>query len=562
MSLGVRTFPDVLLQTFIWAPSVLARLVGIKAFSSGKRKLLQSFNGSIRPGEMCLVVGRPGSGCSTFLKTIANQRSGFMGVNGDVKYGGLEASLFKKRYRGEIAYCEEDDMHHPTLTVEQTLMAALRLKTPGKKLPGETDEGFRERVLTMMLKMLNIEHTRNTLVGNAFVRGVSGGERKRVSIAETMTTRACVLSWDNSSRGLDASTALDYAKAMRLLTNISGLSTFISLYQAGEGIWEQFDKVLVIDSGRCVYFGPRDQARAHFISLGFADLPRQTSADYCTGCTDQYERRFQDGRDETNVPSTPEQLEEAYIKSEIGQNEIRKRDEYVQELQKDSKAQEFREAVAEDKHRGVSKKSNYTVSFPKQVYALWVRQIQMLLGDKLDIAVSYFTAIAIALIVGSLFYQLPVTADGAFTRGGVLFIALLFNSLTAFSELPTQMGGRPILHRQEGFCFYRPSALTLAQLLADLPIGVPRLFCFTIIIYFMAGLTYTAGAFFTAFVNILVSYYAFRALFALFGTVCRSYDVAARLGAVIIMALVLFAGYVMPRDAMPRWLFWISYMNP
>lgn len=130
---------------------------------------------------------------------------------------------------GETIYSEEDDLHHPTLTVGQTLDFALSLKTPGKLLPSQTKAQFKEMALDTMLKMLNIQRkwaflgtslrnreltrlfpltrthsldTRNTLVGNAFVRGVSGGERKRVSIAEAMTTRGAVLSWDNSTRGL------------------------------------------------------------------------------------------------------------------------------------------------------------------------------------------------------------------------------------------------------------------------------------------------------------------------------------------------------------------------
>jgi ATP-binding cassette subfamily G (WHITE) protein 2 (SNQ2) len=281
-----------------------------------------------------------------------------------------------------------------------------------------------------------------------------------------------------------------------------------------------------------------------------------------TGCTDKFERQFQDGRDASNVPASPEQLEENYLKSDICRRENENRDQYKQELASSNDAEEFKEAVREDKHKGVSKKSNLTVSFPKQVYALWIRQLNMLFGDKFDIFVSYFTALTVSLIAGSLFYQLPVTAAGAFTRGGVLFIALLFNSLTAFSELPTQMGGRPILYRQTGFCFYRPSALSIAQLAADFPIGAPRIAMFCIVVYFMAGLYVSAGAFFTFFINILVSYYAFRALFALFGTICKNYDVAARLAAVIIVSLVLYAGYVIPRDAQARWLFWISYINP
>jgi len=78
--------------------------------------------------------------------------------------------------------------------------------------------------------MLNISHTKHTLVGDAFVPGVSGGERKRVSIAEMMTTRARVQCWDNTTRGLDASTALDYVKSLRIMTDVLGQTTFVTLW--------------------------------------------------------------------------------------------------------------------------------------------------------------------------------------------------------------------------------------------------------------------------------------------------------------------------------------------
>jgi ABC-type multidrug transport system ATPase subunit len=90
-------------------------------------------------------------------------------------------------------------------------------------------EQFNNEVQDTLLKMLNISHTKQTLVGDEFVRGVSGGERKRVSIAEMMATRARVQCWDNSTRGLDASTALDFVKSLRIMTDVLGQTTFVSL---------------------------------------------------------------------------------------------------------------------------------------------------------------------------------------------------------------------------------------------------------------------------------------------------------------------------------------------
>ena len=199
---------------------------------------------------MCLVLGTPGSGCTSFLKAIANRRQGFYHIGGNVRYAGISAQEMAKTYKGEIVYNAEgvsyawcssalpltnvllsDEVHIPTLTVGQTLDFALSTKTPGPKgrLPGTSRSEFNASVKDMLLRMLNITQTENTLVGDSFVRGVSGGERKRVSIAEMMTTRARVQCWDNSSRGLDASTALDFVRSLRIMTDVLGQTTFATL---------------------------------------------------------------------------------------------------------------------------------------------------------------------------------------------------------------------------------------------------------------------------------------------------------------------------------------------
>ncbi|UZJ55591.1 hypothetical protein CBS101457_004911 [Exobasidium rhododendri] len=564
MDLKVPTIPSMALFEIIGPIFGILKTFGINVMKQKERNLLQGFTGSANPGEMVLVLGRPGAGCSTFLKTIANKREGFIATKGEVHYGGISAKEMSKRYMGLTVYSEEDDVHNPTLTVGRTLDFALRLKSPGKLLSTHTQRTFRKEIRDTLLKMVNIEHTKHTLVGSATVRGVSGGERKRVSILETLCTGATVVGWDNSSRGLDASTALDYAKAMRIMTDIMQVTMFVSLYQASESIWEQFDKVLVVDDGRCVYYGPRSEARAYFRSLGFGDRPRQTSADYVTGMTDKYERLFQEGRDETNVPCTPEELEAAYQKSDIYKRVLAEKEVYDASVGNEEKhrEEEFRQAVKEEKHKGLSKKSQYTVPYWSQVYALFLRNMQMKLGDKFDIFMSFATSIILALLIGGLFFDLPTTSAGVFTRGGALFIMLLFNSLVAFAELPTQMMGRPILARQAGFAFFSPSALTVAQLFADMPFGLPRSTIFVIIVYFMAGLHRSAAAFFVAWFIVNTAYYSFRALFALFGTVTRNFYTAARLAAIVIGMLVLWAGYVIPQSAMHRWLYWISYINP
>jgi ATP-binding cassette, subfamily G (WHITE), member 2, SNQ2 len=233
----VKTFPDAFIDFFNLPGTIMS------IFGWGKKgkelNILQDFRGVVEPGEMVLVLGKPGSGCTTFLKVISNQRFGYTSVDGEVMYGPFDAKNFAKKYRGEALYNQEDDVHHPSLTVGQTLGFALDTKTPAKRPIGMSKKEFKERVVALLLKMFNIEHTKDTVVGGPFMRGISGGERKRVSIAETMVAGGALYSWDNSTRGLDASTALDYSKSIRIVTNLYKTTTFVSLYQASESIYQQ-----------------------------------------------------------------------------------------------------------------------------------------------------------------------------------------------------------------------------------------------------------------------------------------------------------------------------------
>ena len=300
--------------------------------------------------------------------------------------------------------------------------------------------------------MLNISHTAQTLVGDAFVRGVSGGERKRVSIAEMMTTRARVQSWDNSTRGLDASTALDLVKSLRIMTDVLGQTTFVSLYQAGEGIYDLFDKVLVIDKGRQVYFGPASEARSYFEGLGYKSLPRQSTADYLTGCTDPNERQFAHGRSFADVPSSPVALEHAFRASPYYGDLTDSLEKYKTSQTEEKRDQEaFRTAVLEDKKKGVSKKSPYTLGFWGQVKALTIRQFQTRIQNKFQLYTSFGLATILSLVIGGAYFNLPLTAAGGFTRGSVVFIAVLVSIFDAFGEIPLMMMGRMILNKQVSF---------------------------------------------------------------------------------------------------------------
>ena len=555
----VKTFPMAFVSFF----NVYETAKNMMGWGQKGRQfdILKNFRGVTKPGEMVLVLGRPGSGCTTFLRAISNQRFGYTRINGDVLYGPFDSKTFAKMYRGEAVYNDEDDIHQPTLTVGQTLEFALETKVPGKRPRGLSRHDFKERVIKLLLQMFSIEHTRNTIVGNPFVQGISGGERKRVSIAEMMVTSATVCSWDNSTRGLDASTALDFMKSLRILTDIYRVSTFVSLYQASENIYQLFDKVMVINEGRQVFFGPAKEARAYFEGLGFLEKPRQTTPDYLTGCTDPFERDFANGRSSNDVPSTPDQLVAAFDKSKFSNQLSTEMSEYYQQMQREKEVyDDFRTAIKDSK-RHTSEKSVYSIPFYLQVWALVKRQFLLKWQDKSSLVVSWVTAIITAIMVGTVWLDLPVTSAGAFTRGGVLYIALFFNASQAFSELISTMTGRPIVNKHRAYTFHHPSALWIAQLIVDLAFSTVQIMVFSIMVYFMCHLVREAGAFFIFYLMIVSCYLAISLFFRTVGCVCPDFDVAIRLVTMIVVLFMLTSGYFIQWQSEQVWLRWIFYIN-
>jgi ATP-binding cassette subfamily G (WHITE) protein 2 (SNQ2) len=143
-----------------------------------------------------VVLGSPGSGCTTFLKTLANQRHEFYSVEGEVHYDSLSPQEIAKHYRGDLQYCPEDDIHFPTLTVEETIKFAAKTRTPHSRIAGESRDDYINGMTDILITVFGLRHARTTLVGDASIRGVSGGEKKRVSISEALASRSLINCWD------------------------------------------------------------------------------------------------------------------------------------------------------------------------------------------------------------------------------------------------------------------------------------------------------------------------------------------------------------------------------
>ncbi|KAM0597881.1 hypothetical protein D7B24_008628 [Verticillium nonalfalfae] len=568
-SAPLKTLPRAILNTFgpdLWSlisTHLPSSIKPGKASDLETVPLIHDMTGAVRPGEILLVLGRPGSGCSTLLKTLANHRAEYSAVDGEVYYGPLPAAEQEARFRGEVVYCEEDDRHFPTLTVWQTLWFALATKTRRRAawtIPV---------VLDAFLAMFGIDHTRDTLVGDEHVRGVSGGERKRVSLAETLATRASVVCWDNSTRGLDASTALSFAKSLRVYTDVGGRTTLVTLYQAGESIYELMDKVLVIDEGRMLFHGRADEAQAYFEGLGYWRPPRQTTADFLTSIADRNARHFQEGREAT-APKTPEALEAAFRASEHYQRLLEDVDLYDREHRAasdpDEKHKRFEDAVQGAKSKHVKNESPYTVSVPRQIAAATRRQAWLFWGD----LGTFYTKLAIivvnALIVGSLFYESESGAtSAAFSMSSAMFFSVAFIGWLEFAVLAPAIMGRATIERQRQFALYRPSAVVLARAVLDLPLIFVMVVVFSLPFYFLAKFDVEAGKFFIYMLLVYVATLCLTTMYRMFAALSSTVDDAIRFVSVFLNIMFILTGYVIPRSTLMSdspWFGWFSYVNP
>ncbi|RFN52729.1 p-loop containing nucleoside triphosphate hydrolase [Fusarium flagelliforme] len=488
---------------------------------SAKIQILKDFEGLVKSGEMLLVLGRPGSGCSTFLKTISGETSGFkIGEESQLNYQGIPQDIMHKDFRGECIYQAENDSHFPQLTVGQTLEFAGRAR-----------------------------------VGNDFIRGVSGGERKRVSIAEVAIGGSTLQCWDNSTRGLDSATALDFVRTLRTSTKFTGATALVSVYQASQSIYDTFDKVVVLYEGRQIYFGNIHAAKDFFVNLGFECAPRQVTADFLTSLTNPLERRVRPGF-EGKAPSTPDEFAAVWKRSQ-------ERNVLLQEIDVFNKQypiggpsldafRRFRKAIKASSQRI---KSPYVLSIPQQIALCVQRAFQSLRSNAtLVIIGSLFNAI-MALVVGSIFYNLPNTTDSLYSRGALLFFGILLAAFASALE-------RPIVEKHKNYAFYHPFTEAVASMICDLPNKILTSLTFNLVLYFMTNLRRTPGHFFVFLLFTFTCTLTMSMYFRCIGALSRSLPEALAPASLFCLALAIYTGFSIPIKDMVPWFRWLNYLNP
>lgn len=365
---------------------------------SSRKCILRDFEGVVR-GEMLLVLGRPGSGCTTLLKIIAGDRRGLRVDEGAILNYGISAtspheeirshakdslevtvstSLPSEPLRRRCIYSAESDVHFPQLTVSQTMDFGSKVKQPSQGISRPEWKSAALESKKEIITVMGLNHTLDTKVGNESVNGISGGERKRVSISEVLLAKSPLQCWDNSTRGLDSANALRIASKLRQNADECGHVSIATLYQISEDIYSCFDQVMLLYEGHEVFFGPIGAAKAYFEDLGFVCPKRSTTADFLCSVTDPGARVVREDQTDT-APRSASDLHAIWRRS----IEHRKLLESIQAYE-----QAFSRSFAARSHQSnnalarLSREAGrYRISIVEQIGLCVVRGWQRLLHD-------------------------------------------------------------------------------------------------------------------------------------------------------------------------------------
>ncbi|PGH02182.1 hypothetical protein AJ80_08905 [Polytolypa hystricis UAMH7299] len=547
-------------NAFLKLPALVHSLFG------GRKQridILHGLDGLVRSGETLAVLGPPGSGCSTLLRTIAGDTHGFkVGSESFVNYQGISPEKMRTWFRGEAIYTAEVDDHFPMLSVGDTLYFAALARAP-YQLPGNISrQDYARHLRDVIMAMFGIGHTVDTRVGNDFVRGVSGGERKRVTIAEAALSYAPLQCWDNSTRGLDSANAIEFCRTLRTQSDVFGTASCVAIYQAPQEAYNTFDKVTVLYEGRQIFFGKTDTAKAYFENLGFLCPGSQTTPDFLTSMTSPVERVIKPGHANL-VPRTADDFAKRWKESPERRSLLVEIDAYNDEHQYDgANYQRFASSRKAEKSGKQREKSPYTLSYYRQIELCMWRELQRLKNDPTIVLVMLFANLFEALIVSSIFYNLPQATSSFYLRGVALFMMVLLNAFGSILEILSLYAKRKIVEKHNRYCLYHPSAEAVSSIIMDLPYKILNSIFINTTLYFMSNLRREPGPFFFYFLVSFTMTMSMSMFFRFFASITKTIAQALAPSSIILLALVLYTGFTIPIPYMRGWAHWIRYVNP
>eukprot|EP01114_Cavostelium_apophysatum_P012545 TRINITY_DN2833_c0_g1_i4.p1 TRINITY_DN2833_c0_g1~~TRINITY_DN2833_c0_g1_i4.p1 ORF type:complete len:1333 (-),score=277.19 TRINITY_DN2833_c0_g1_i4:35-4033(-) len=502
----------------------------------GEKQILKGMSGYARPGELLAILGTSGSGKSSLLNILAGRAddgnfSGDVFINDHrVKPNGKGISMILE----STGYVTQDDVLLAHLTVRETLTFAAMLK-----LPSVLSKQEKLAQVDSVIAELGLNHCANTQIGGEFIRGVSGGERRRVSIGIQLLTNPSLLFLDEPTSGLDSTTANNIVSSLVNLTK-RGRTIICTIHQPRSAIFYMFDQVMLLSKGDIAYFGPANRILSFFKEQNYEIPPYTNPTDFAMDLISV------DTKNEKTEAITRERLDK------IVQFYKENADKYVKPLDP-PKSTQMRDYKIE--------RASFWLSFSllfRRAFSNNIRNTSLLM-TKLT------TCSLLAILHGVQAYHLGRDQVGSYDRLGCLSVML---GVLPFTSILACIVGwqteRLIFARERREGMYSPLPFYIAKACSEYPFEIIFGTIFWTIAYWMADLNNAADRFFISLgVQMLVLYgsqwygYVFAAFFPQFA--------AANMAANVTFTLfVLVSGWAINYDNITvafRWVKEISYLK-
>ncbi|XP_062170526.1 ABC transporter G family member 9 [Alnus glutinosa] len=495
---------------------------------SEEKVILNRITGVVEPGEVLAMLGPSGSGKTTLLTALGGRLGGWLG--GRITYNGRPFSNAMKRNTGFVS---QDDLLHPHLTVTETLVFTSLLRLPNSFTKEEKVE-HAEAVITQ----LGLTKCKNSIIGGSFLRGVSGGERKRVSIGQEMLINPSLLFLDEPTSGLDSTTAQRIVSTLWELAN-GGRTVVMTIHQPSSRLFYMFHKVLLLSEGNPLYFGKGSGAMEYFSSVGYSPLVAMNPADFLLDLANGESSDDHKHEDQILVKQT---LVSAY-KCNLA-------DKLKAELQ-EINSNQFQDGC-EDKQFG-----RWSTTWWQQFSVLFKRGVKERRHESFS-GLKIGEVLVVAFLAGLLWWQ----SDASHLQdqiGLLFFLTGFWGFFALFEAIFTFPEERMMLNKERSSGMYRLSSYFLSRSVVDLPMELILPTVFVIITYWMAGLKPTAGHFLHTLFVLLYSVLVSQGLGLAIGAMVMDQKSATTLGTVIMLTFLLAGGFYVQH--VPPFIAWIKYIS-
>ncbi|XP_044961616.1 ABC transporter G family member 42-like [Hordeum vulgare subsp. vulgare] len=571
---GSRALPT-LLNTMRNTAEGAMGLLGMRLGRQATLTILKDVSGAIRPSRMTLLLGPPSSGKTTLLLALAGKLDPSLRCNGEVAYNGYPLDKFVPQKTA--AYISQTDVHVGAMTVKETLDFSARCQGVGTKydlltelarrekearirpepevdlfMKGTSMEGVESSLqIDYTLRILGLDICADTIVGDQMQRGISGGQKKRVTTGEMIVGPTKVLFMDEISTGLDSSTTFQIVKCLQQIVHLGEATILMSLLQPAPETFELFDDIILLSEGQIVYQGPRDYVLEFFESCGFRCPERKGTADFLQEVTSKkdQEQYWADRRRPYRYISVSE-FAQRFKRFHVG-------------LQLENhlsvpfdKSRSHQAALVFSKH-SVSTRELLKVSFEKE-WLLIKRNSFLYIFKTIQL-------IIVALIASTVFVRTKMNTrnlDDGFVYIGALIFTLVVNMFNGFAELSLTITRLPVFYKHRDLLFYPAWIFTLPNVVLTIPFSIIESTAWVVVTYYTMGFAPEAGRFFKQLLLVFLIQQMAAGLFRAIAALCRSMIIAHTGGALFLLFFFVLGGFLLPKDFIPKWWIWGYWISP